>query len=345
MKPNPRYCAITLLAIMALPLAFIITSSSHAESSVYLDSGLSYINQQNLQSNQAINTTGTVTTDRSGWLLGGRWGWQRFDSTGGYAANAQIRMDRGLGDAGDIRAISIDGSWMHAIDLNWLTRLNLQVGDYQDDDQPAYNSQTAGGKLTLGWFGKQSSGLDLNIAWQQERYDDNPDMAYKGDRISFDGRYYFPRQYNHPYFSISAGSSRFDAGKMKRYSYDTTHITLAYNDWQWQKLQGGVQLSWRNNRFDALDSSTIETMGHKAAEMNTEMKMGSGNMSVPSPRKFGNSPNSAQNDTYFTVSLSFRYPFSKRWTLINTLNLGRYRSNLAADRPLVSTYLGIGFAY
>ncbi len=335
--------AVTLfLTTMAL-LFTLITSPTYAESSTYLNSGLSYINQQNLQSTQTANTSGTVTTDRSGWLLGGRWGWQQLNATGGYSVNAQASMDLGLSGAGDIRAITLNGTWMHALNLDWLTRLNIQVNDYQDDDQPAYNSQTGGGKFTLGWFGKQNSGLDFNAAWQQEQYDDNPGMAYTADRLSFSSRYYFPHQHNSPYWSIHGELSRFDAAEMARYSYDVTRLSLSYNSWHWRKLEGNIQLTWRNNRFDAADTS-VGTMNH-VDDIITDTGMGNGGMMGTPPPKPDSTQSATQNDTYLTTSLNLRYPLGKQWSVVSNLSRGQYRSNLVDDRPLISGYLGISVKY
>jgi len=320
-------------------LAILFISTAHAETNFNISTGFSYINQQNLQSSQAANTAGTVTTDRTGWLVGGRWDWQQLDARGGYSLTAQASLDKGLSGAGNIRSLGLNGAWMHALNANWLTRFNLKISDYQDDDQPAYNNQAAGAGLTLGWFGKQNTGLDINVAWQQEQYEDDPSMAYEADRFTFGGRYYFAHQRNRPYWSLGTELSRFDSDKIARYSYNSARLNLAYNDWHWKEIEGNLLLSWCINQFD--ETLTISSPMNNNTGIPVGVDSGMNGISPPPP----NIQSSTQKDSYLTTSLDLRYPLNKQSHLVSNLNIGQYRSNLAEDRPLLSAYLGIGIKY
>ena len=320
---------------MLMLLSLTLISAANAQSSINLDTGLSYINQQNLQSNQAGNRQGTTSRDRSGWRLGGRWAWQQLDAGGGYSATAQASIDQGFAGAGDIRSLALNGAWMRALNANWLTRLNLQLGNYQDDDQPAYNNQSSGADLTLGWFGQQNSGLDINLAWQQEQYDDDPNAAYNGNRRTVGSRYYFTHQRNQPHWSIAAAVSRFDSPAIAGYSYDAMRLSLAYNAWHWKKLAGNILFVWHSNTFDETSTSS--------ASLNNGNAMGgmsSGPGTMPN-----NTQSRSQQDTYLTTSLSLRYPLNQQWHLVSNVNAGQYRSNLAENRPLLNAYLGLSVKY
>ncbi len=324
-------------------LSILSVSAAYGESLLTLDSNLSYINQQNLQSNQVANASGTVTTDRTGWQLGGRWGWQQLNNQGGYSIAAQANLDQGLDNAGNIRSLGFNGAWMSALSQNWLTRLNLQFSDYQDDDQPAYNNQAGGVGLTLGWFGQQNSGLDLNVAWQQEQYDDNPAAAYTADRFSLGGRYYFSHPHNAPYWNIDAEMSRFDAMPMQRYSYNVSRLSLAYSAWHWKKLEGNIQFTWRNYRYDDMETSDAMHGDENGMDMmGMRMNNVSDSMANDSPN---GSQGEAQNDTYITTTLSLSYPLSKKWHINSRINAGQYRSNLVKDQFLLSGYFGVSVRY
>ncbi len=327
----------TLTIIISLPLLAI--SIAHAESSLNLSSGLSYINQQNLQSNQATTLSGTSTTARTGWQVGISGGWQQMATNSRYAINAQASLDRGFNSADDIRSAALEGSWMRALSRNWLAHIRAQIGDYQDGDQPAYNSRTIGGGLTLGWFGPRNSGLDLNSDWQAEQYNDDPAKAYGAERYTLGSRYYFAHRNSQAYWSVGIVAGRFDADQMPGYSYDTINLKLAYNAWHWKQLKGTLQLQWRNNRFDATPVEMASMTPTSPPSVTTGMV---GMNPLPSMSGNPSSPQTeAQNDTYLTTSLRLTYPLGKLWQINTSLNVGRYRSNVAESRPLLSGYVGM----
>ncbi len=321
-----------LVTLISVPLFAL--SVAHAETSVSLSSGLTYINQQNLQSNQSTLSSGTSTASRSGWEVGLRGSWQQLNANGGYAVNGQASLDQGFDGRGEIRTAALDGSWTHALSQNWLMRLNARLSSYQDEEQPSYSNRTGGGGLTLGWFGPRNSGLDLSAHGQKERYDDNPGLAYEADRYTLTSRYYFGHKRQSAYWSIGLGAARFDASQIAGYSYDSRSLSLTYNAWRWQKLNASLQFQWRNNRY--AETTTNSPPPSPMPGMGTPSR----------PRPGANTTSSeAQNDTYLTTALNLSYPLGKQWLISANLNAGQYRSNLAADRPLISAYVGISINY
>ncbi len=319
--------------IVVLSLATSLSAALHAESSIRLSSSLSYINQQNLQSTRVAGASGTVSSARTGLQLDGSWQWQQFNPRGGYSVSGDASLNRGLDDAGNIRSLTLGGSWMHAVNPNWLSRVSLRFSNYLDDDQPAYNSQTGGAGFSVGWFGEQGAGLDINSSWQREAYDDDPVASYQATRISLGGRYYFSHQRSAPYWSTGAEISRFDAD-LSGYSHDAYLLTIGYSGWHWQQLKGDILLLWRNNRFGEI-TTTPTAMNHQE-----QMGMGGSH-----PAMSGNSQSESRQDSYLTTTLNLYYPMGRQWQLVGSLSAGQYRSNIADDRPLLSLYLGAAIEY
>ncbi len=319
--------------VVILSLAASFSTVLHAESSVRLSSGLSYINQQNLQSTRVAGASGTVSRARTGLQLDGSWQWMQFNPRGGYSVSGDAGLNRGLDGARNIRSLSLGGNWMHAINPNWLARIGLRISDYRDDNQPAYSNRSGGGEFTVGWFGEQGAGLDLKSSWQREDYDDDPVDPYQATRISLGGRYYFPHQRNAPYWSMGVEFSFFDADQSS-YSYDAYLLTAGYNGWRWRQLEGDIQLLWRNNQYE----NTVAS----ASAMDHQQHMSMGGIH---PAMSGNSQSESQQDSYLSTNLNLRYPMGKQWRLVSNLGAGQYRSNLADDRPLLSLYLGAVIDY
>ena len=317
-----------LVTLVNIPLFSL--SAAHAQTNINLSSGLTYINQQNLQSNPVATTDGTLTSRRTGWQLGIGGSWQQLDDGGGYAVDAQASADQGLDGANTIHSATLDASWMHPLSSRWLSRINVNVGNYQDDDQPAYSNQATGVGLTLGWFGSHNAGLDLTVHGQQEEYKDNPDQAYDANRYNLSSRYYFAHTRHSAYWSVAIEIGRFEVSSLPGYSYDSQRLTLAYNAWRWQKLSANIQLQWRHNRFDRVRNRRPSTPA-----------IGGGMLlaNPPSPQT------TAQSDSYLTATLNLSYLLSEQWRLRADLNSGQYRSNVAEDRPLLGAYLGLSVHY
>ena len=318
-------------------LAASFTAALHAENSFWLSSGLSYINQQNLQSTQLTGASGTATNARTGLQLEGGWQWQRFETRDGYSVSGNVSLNRGLDGSGDIRSLALGGDWMRAISPDWLARIGLRISDYRDDNQPAYDSRTGGIDLSLGWFGEQNAGLDLTGTWQQEEYDDDPVAPYRATRVSFGGRYHFPHRHDTPRWSMGAEISRFEADR-SGYSYDAYLFTAGYSGWHWWRLEGDARLLWRNNRYE----NVVATSGRMSSPNRMSM---AGPHSAPYSTMSGNGQNESQRDDYLTATLDLRYPLDEGWRLEGSLGAGQYRSNLADDRPFMSLYLGAAFEY
>ena len=322
-------------SVIALSLATLLPTIADADSSFELRSGLSYVNRQNLQSSQIAGISGTASSSRTGLQLDGSWQWQQVTPQGGYSVSGDANLNRGLDGAGNIRSVALGGGWMHAINPRWLTRINLRLGDYRDDNQPAYNTRSGGGGLALGWFGNEGAGADLNASWQRERYDDDPVGPYQADRITLGGRYYFPHLRDAPYWSAGVEIGRFEADQ-SGYSYDSSLLSVGYSSWHWQRLEGDILFLWRSNRYDDVPGNSTgmdhASMNHGSMAMNGSYRADAGS-------------NDSQQDDYLSVVVDLRYPLRGPWRLVSNLNAGQYRSNVAEDQPLLGFFLGIAVRY
>ncbi len=317
--------AATLALLTFVPLALL--SVAHAEARLDLGAGVSYINQQNLQSNQ-VSGASDATDSRAGTVLTLDGRWNRFTPEGGLSAGASTRLDRGTGDAGTITAHELDGAWMGALGQRWLVRLGGRLGRYRDDDQRAYDNDYRGVEAALGWFGDRHAGLDLTLSRHWLDYDDDPQGAYDATRTLLGATWHLPRENEAGGWSATLGSGRFDAPDMPGYSYDSTSFAIHYATRGSGRLDGGASLSWRENLYDPVTLTTTTT---------TSPFGGMGGMGTTTT----STTRLQQRDTYLTASLQVGYALSAGSRLHASLSAGRYRSSLTDDRPLVSAFVGI----
>ncbi|MDQ7074070.1 MAG: hypothetical protein Q9O24_02725 [Gammaproteobacteria bacterium] len=288
-----------LLLFLAPPTSLL------AQSHLQLETGLT-LNDNSLPTQQN-NLTNSADQTRLGVQLSLAGHWQKLNKDGGLSASLYADQDRALEKKNaDLRQLTLQGQTLLALSPHWLSRTQLNANHYTHQQQPANSYQSLSLDQTWGYFADSGSGLDLNLALQQRRYNQNPSGSYEGQRYQLSSVYYFAAPSNRARWAAAITLQQFNAST-PFYNSKQQQLSLSYGQWQWYKLQGNLSLQWLKNRYP-----------------NTQEQL---------------------NDTYQLLTVDAQYPLASQWHLSGSLTTGRYQPSNTTANTLLNAALALRLSF
>ncbi len=308
-----------------------------------IGAGETYNDNFSLQNGNYTNISQNRTT-RTGTEFSGGVSWESFSNSGGYSIDLQGMLDRDNSNEQKLSNLTLIANRVQPLSIDWLLRFNGGLVNYEDE---AYTANSYGGYslgATLGYFGKQSSGVDITLNLDDEDHNQDANALYKLRRLGVKATYFFPTRPQSSQFNILAGVESVDSNDNRR---DATSLLASIN---WEQIHFGknqaiLSLSWKRDTYaqsytvtqsDQMSSYAPTKQNYKSSNYSSN-NYNSGNGSYYNSGSSSSSSTQVRVDTQYYLTATVQRPFARSLRGSLSANAGYYSSD-TGDQTFVNVY-------